>query len=89
MRNVELKDVLGVSPNAVFMKLRGDSPWKAAEVEAVAEFFDVSVGDLYSGLGLFGDAKNPRRDRDGGFSLSAPSGTRTPDPLSLGTSVAQ
>ena len=80
MRNVELKDVLGVSPNAVFMKLRGDSPWKAAEVEAVAEFFDVSVGDLYSGLGLFGDAKSPRRDRDGGSNIGCAIRDSNPGP---------
>lgn len=81
MRNVELSDVLGVGANAVFMKLRGDSPWKATEVAALAEHFDVSVGDLFDGLGLFGDTTKPHRRTGGASSVGAPSGIRTPDPL--------
>lgn len=69
MRNVELKEVLGIGSNAIFMKLRGDSPWKASEVAALAEHFDVSVGDLYDGLGLFRDTKRPHR-ATGGASLA-------------------
>ena len=81
MRNVELKDVIGVGANAVFMKLRGDSHWKASEVEALADHFGVEIGDLYRGLGLFGGTTKPRRSRDGASVSGAPSGTRTPDPL--------
>ena len=55
--------------------------WKASEVEAVADYFDVSVGDLFDGLGLFRDTKKPPRLAGGASSSGAPSGTRTPDPL--------
>ena len=55
--------------------------WKASEVEAVADYFDVSVGDLFDGLGLFRDTKKPHRMTGGAYSSGAPSGTRTPDPL--------
>ncbi len=47
----DLRPVLGVSRGAVFTKLNSSSPWKAREVAALAEFFDVSVGALYDGLG--------------------------------------
>ena len=50
-------------------------------MEAVADYFDVSVGDLFDGLGLFRDTKKPHRMTGGASSSSAPSGTRTPDPL--------
>lgn len=35
--------------------------WKASEVEAVADYFEVSVADLFDGLGLFRDTKKPHR----------------------------
>lgn len=60
---------------------KGEVPWKANEIEAVADYFDVSVGELFDGLGLFRDTKKPHRMTGGASPAGAPSGTRTPDPL--------
>ncbi len=80
VRAVDLAPIIGIGKTRVFAKLKGEAMWKASEVEAVADYFDVSVADLFDGLGLFRDAKRPHRS--GGASLAgAPSGTRTPDPL--------
>ena len=81
VRAVDLAPVIGIGKTRVFAKLKGEAMWKASEVESVADFFDVSVGDLFDGLGLFRDAKKPHPVTDGASSGGAPSGTRTPDLL--------
>lgn len=81
VRNADLAPVVGTSRATIFAKIKGDAAWKASEVEAVADYFEVSVGDLFCGLGLFGDAKKPHRSTGGASASGAPSGTRTPDPL--------
>lgn len=81
VKNAELGPVIGAGRATIFAKVKGDTPWKANEIEAIAEFFDVSVGDLFDGLGLFGETKKPHRMTGGASPSGAPSGTRTPDPL--------
>lgn len=81
MRTVDLAPIIGIGKTRVFAKLKGEAMWKASEVEAVADYFGVSVGDLFSGLGLFADAKKPHRGTGGASASGAPSGIRTPDPL--------
>ncbi len=81
VKNAELAPIIGASRATVFAKVKGEAPWKANEVELVAEYFDVSVGDLFDGLGLFRDTKKPHRVTGGASSSGAPSGIRTPDPL--------
>ena len=81
IRNSDLAPILGAGKTATFAKLKGEAPWKAAEVAALADFFEVSVGELYDGLGLFRDTKKPHRMTGGASSGGAPSGIRTPDPL--------
>lgn len=46
-----------------------------------ARCFNVPVGKLVDGLGLFRDTKKPHRVTGGASSVGAPSGTRTPDLL--------
>lgn len=55
MRAVDLAPIIGIGKARVFAKLKGEAMWKASEVEAVADYFDVSVGGLFDGLGLFRD----------------------------------
>lgn len=81
VRSVDLAPVIGIGKTRVFAKLKGEAMWKASEVEAVAAYFDVSVGDLFDGLGLFRDTKKPHRMTGGASTVGAPSGTRTPDLL--------
>lgn len=81
VRAVDLAPIIGIGKTRVFAKLKGEAMWKASEVEAVADYFDVSVGELFDGLGLFRDTKKPHRVTGGASSSGAPSGTRTPDPL--------
>ena len=81
VKNAELAPVIGTGRATVFAKVKGEVPWKANEIEAVADYFDVSVGELFDGLGLFRDTKKPHRMTGGASSAGAPSGTRTPDPL--------
>ena len=81
LKNAELAPILGIHRASVFAKIKGETSWKASEVAALARFFDVPVGDLFDGLGLFGDTKKPHRVTGGASSSGAPSGTRTPDPL--------
>lgn len=47
---------IGVSRSAIFGKLSAERPWKAAEVERLAQFFGVSRDSLYEGRVDFGDA---------------------------------
>ena len=80
VKNAELAPVIGASRATIFSKVKGEAPWKANEIESIAAYFDVSVGDLFDGLGLFRNAKRPHLE--GGASLTgASSGIRTPDPL--------
>ena len=80
LKNTELAPVLGIHRASVFPKLKGETSWKASEVATLARYFDVPVGNLFDGLGVFGDAKRPHLE--GGASLAgASSGIRTPDPL--------
>lgn len=72
--------MLGIHRASVFAKLKGEASWKASEVASLARYFDVSVSDLFDGLGRFRDTKKPHRVT-GGASGGAPSGTRTPDLL--------
>ena len=81
VKNAELAPVIGASRATIFAKVKGEAPWKANEIESVAAYFDVSVGDLFDGLGLFRDTKKPHRMTGGASSSGAPSGIRTPDPL--------
>ncbi|MGO3503858.1 helix-turn-helix domain-containing protein [Brachybacterium tyrofermentans] len=81
LKNAELAPVLGIHRASVFAKLKGETAWKASEVASLARYFDVPVGDLFDGLGLFRDAKKPHRVTGGASSSGAPSGIRTPDPL--------
>ena len=81
LKNAELAPVLGIHRASVFAKLKGETAWKASEVASLARYFDVPVGDLFDGLGLFRDTKKPHRVAGGASSAGAPSGTRTPDPL--------
>lgn len=69
VRTVDLAPVIGIGKTRIFAKLKGEAPWRATEVEAVAQYFDVSVGDLFDGLGLFRDTKKPHRVT-GGASLA-------------------
>lgn len=53
-QHVDPKDVareLKVSKAAYYRKINGSSPWKASEIETLAKFFGVRLGDLYDGLG--------------------------------------
>ena len=61
MRNADLAEVLGVGQNSVFMKLRGDSPWKAAEVALVAEYFGVPISILFDGMASVNNEEAPAR----------------------------
>ena len=56
-----LCEVTDTTASTLFRKLNGSSPWKAREVAAIAEFFDVSVGALYDGLGgiVAGPSRRP------------------------------
>ncbi|WP_460477722.1 helix-turn-helix domain-containing protein [Brachybacterium huguangmaarense] len=65
VRNAELAPIVGVSRASMFAKAKGDSPWKAEEIEAVADYFDVSVADLFNGLGLFGNDEAPAASATG------------------------
>lgn len=60
---------LALPKATVYNKLRGDSPWKASEVAALAHFFKVRIPDFYDGLnGRFGppvDAAAALRDDKG------------------------
>ena len=79
VKHTDLKDVLGIGQNSIFTKLRGDSPWKASEVAALAEYFDVPISYLFDGFSSLRNKKTPAmKARAFG---SAPSGIRTPDPL--------
>lgn len=50
----------GMTRSALYDRLNGTSPWKASEIEAVAHHFEVTVGDLYDGLGgRFGPPRGP------------------------------
>ena len=77
----ELAGVIGSSRRAVFTKLSGGSPWKAGEVQALADYFDVPIADLFAGLGLLGNDEAPRPGGRRASTVGAPSGIRTPDPL--------
>ena len=44
---MQLRDVLGVSQPAISARLHGQVPFDANEIEALAEYFDVSPGDLF------------------------------------------
>ena len=81
VKNSELAPVIGASRATIFAKVKGEVPWKANEIESVADYFSVSVGDLFDGLGLFRDTTKPHRRTGGASSVGAPSGIRTPDPL--------
>lgn len=81
LKNAELAPVLGIHRASVFAKLKGETSWKASEVASLARYFDVPVGDLFDGLGLFRETKKPHRMTGGASSGGAPSGTRTPDLL--------
>ena len=59
VRADHLAAMIGISRNQTFVKLRGDSPWKASEVEALAEHFGVSIADLYAGFGLLDNDEAP------------------------------
>lgn len=59
MRNADLADVLGIGQNSVFMKLRGDSPWKAAEVAPVAEYFGVPISIIFDGMAAVNNEEAP------------------------------
>ncbi|MFD4008780.1 hypothetical protein ACFWQK_13795 [Brachybacterium paraconglomeratum] len=65
----------------MFAKIKGEPPWYANEIELVADYFGVTVGDLFDGLGLFRDTKKPHRLAGGASPSGAPSRTRTPGPL--------
>ena len=41
----------GIARTSMFNKLKGTAPFKASEVYALARYFQVSVADLYSGMG--------------------------------------
>ena len=45
-----IAEVCGVGRTAVFAKLNGSSAWKLREVVLLAEYFDVSVDELISGV---------------------------------------
>ena len=66
MRNADLADVLGIGQNSVFMKLRGDSPWKAAEVALVAEYFGVPISIIFDGMAAVNNEEAPALP-SGGF----------------------
>ncbi|ATH96343.1 hypothetical protein COP05_03960 [Dermabacter jinjuensis] len=59
MRNADLADVLGIGQNSVFMKLRGDSPWKASEVAIMAEYFGVPIASFYDDLASLYSSEAP------------------------------
>ena len=77
----ELCEVTNTTASTLFRKLNGSSPWKAREVAAIAEFFDVSIGALYDGLGGIvagpsrrsgaGTRKNPSPANRRGVAVSA------------------
>ncbi len=81
LKNADLAPVLNIHRASVFAKLKGETPWKAGEVATLARYFDVPVGDIFDGLGLFRDTKKPHRRTGGASTVGAPSGIRTPDPL--------
>ena len=68
LKNAELAPVLGIHRASVFAKLKGETSWKASEVATLARHFDVPVGDLFDGLGLFRDTKKPHRATGGASS---------------------
>lgn len=50
---MQLRDVLGVSQPAISARLKGQVPFDANEIDALAEHFGVSPGDLF-GAGTSG-----------------------------------
>jgi len=81
VKTERLAAAIGVSRNQTFAKLRGASTWKASEVEAIADVFNVAIGDIYAGMGLLNNDEAPRLVGRRASTSGAPSGTRTPDPL--------
>lgn len=64
----DVADAIGVSHGTISNRLR-EGGWKAVEVKALADYFNVAVTDLYSGMGgMFpgpigdGNSVLPRRD---------------------------
>lgn len=51
MTTHELADQLGMTYQTLRNKLKGDRGWSAHEIRRVAEFFDVTETDLFSGWG--------------------------------------
>ncbi len=52
---------IGVSHGTMSNRLNHRTPWTAAEVRRVADFFGVRIGDLYSGLnGMFPGTPAPQ-----------------------------
>lgn len=47
----EIAREMGLSRTALYQKIKGDRPFKAWEVAALAAIFGVRVSDLYDGLG--------------------------------------
>ena len=76
----EIATVIGASRRPVFAKLGGSSPWKAYEVQALAEHFDVSIADLFAGLGLLGNDEAPRSARPRGSDIGCAIRDSNPGP---------
>lgn len=42
---------IGMTKSTIYSRLRVATPWLAEEVDKIARFFGIRVGDLYDGLG--------------------------------------
>jgi DNA-binding XRE family transcriptional regulator len=46
---IVLAKLLGISRQSLYNRLNGDAPWLAREVAQIADYYNVSVQDLYAG----------------------------------------
>jgi hypothetical protein len=66
LRVTDVAPQVGISQTTFYAKLKGVSPWTAAEVAALANLFGVGVNDLYSGLnGTFAQATGTWTEQEG------------------------
>lgn len=72
----------GMTRSQLYDRLNGTSPWKAAEIEALASHFGVEITELYDGMGgKFGPPSSPTR------ASSSTAELRTFNPKSAGAEV--
>jgi hypothetical protein len=71
LRPVDVAPKLGMSVTSIYNKLNGTRAWTAAEVAALADLFQISVNDLYTGLsGTFAEATGTWAEQEGTWAES-------------------